>query len=233
MNISPFQQHLADEKARLTAQLEYLKTRTYVETRSVPKPELNADALERIDKLKTRTFAALAQINRDSMERLDDATIQAKAALDHLLTISPPEQDLWDMGLTLLDDPRSCVEQLLGRGDKPTAVWALSIADSTSTAYQLISPEGNVLRSFRSKREAQLWMSYCADPPKLRIVETTRSKHNGVHWDTCDPDCDVAHGWIEIGAHPVDEFDQDDRYTRTFAVDRMEAFEDMEDLDAL
>jgi len=235
-SISPFQQARLAERERLMDQLNSLELRRKRETRSLftGKAELDSDALERIDALKSQTFKALAQINRDSMNRLDDEEITAKEELSHMLTVSPPETDLWDMNLTLLDDPRSCVDMILGRGDKPTAVWALSTAERTSTQWQVYSDhEPRFSRKFSSKRLAVEYANRSYAPLRIRAIETTRDAHNGVHWDTCPDDCDVAHGWIEIGAHPVSDFDQVDRETRTYAIDRIEANEDLEHLDAL
>lgn len=42
-------------------------------------------------------------------------------------------------------------------------------------------------------------------PIKFYVVLEWRAveEHNGVHWDTCSADCNVAHGNIEIAARPV------------------------------
>jgi hypothetical protein len=109
----------------------------------------------------------------------------------------------------------------------PTESWELS-THYERQAYEIwlrLNDMDTIVDTVRSKPEAvqvaqsqRLALESLENLALVWIAPTIVYEHNGVHWTTCEHDCDVAHGWIPIAngsvvAHMEDQWVRDDGYS--------------------
>lgn len=206
---------------------------------------LDPAAADRIAALERSILRSNAQSNRDKFERLDEAALVAKEDLGRQLLISPPDRELLDEGISILDNPNSPVESVLNRADSPTAVWEYSgwrerEIREWGFAWQFAHRNSSVPTAnwFQSRSRSKVHAEHAAylANPQLWVSDIlfgTRivRYHTGVHYDDCPSDCTEAHGMIDVGGSSVVE-NHFDRYEASDASDAASASEFAEHLDA-
>lgn len=208
-------------------------------------PEVvDAAAAQRIAELERSTLRGKAQTNRDGFQRLDEAALVAKEEFERQMLVSPPDRELIDEGITILDDPTSPVESVLHRTDSPTAVWefsgwrereirewgfAWSFASTRSTVPTARWLQGRDRASVYAQHRSyqlnpMLWVSEVLFG--TRIVRY----HTGVHYPECPASCEESHGMIDIGGSSVVEghLDRRDISAATDAADTSEVIEELD-----